>query len=112
MVYRWSSIWHLYFLLTALIAVPQKIPEDTVLIDLQNNDITEIKEDDFKGLSKLYVRNLQMWFSPCIIMHATTPVNTEQTQTSDMLEIKQIKRELYRSEDKAIHGQITFGYIL
>ncbi|XP_075881249.1 asporin [Nelusetta ayraudi] len=38
----------------ALIAVPEKIPEDTVLIDLQNNDITEIKEDDFKGLSKLY----------------------------------------------------------
>ncbi|XP_061582577.1 asporin [Cololabis saira] len=37
-----------------LISVPDKIPEDTVMIDLQNNDITEIKEDDFKGLSKLY----------------------------------------------------------
>nr|XP_043879906.1 asporin [Solea senegalensis] len=37
-----------------LIAVPEKIPEDTVLIDLQNNDITEIKENDFKGLHKLY----------------------------------------------------------
>lgn len=37
-----------------LIAVPEKIPEDTVMIDLQNNDITDIKEDDFKGLSKLY----------------------------------------------------------
>uniref|UniRef100_A0A3Q3WJK5 LRRNT domain-containing protein n=1 Tax=Mola mola TaxID=94237 RepID=A0A3Q3WJK5_MOLML len=36
------------------ISVPEKIPEDTVLIDLQNNDITEIKEDDFKGLHKLY----------------------------------------------------------
>lgn len=37
-----------------LISVPQKIPEDTVMIDLQNNDITEIKEDDFKGLNRLY----------------------------------------------------------
>ncbi|XP_069006425.1 asporin [Embiotoca jacksoni] len=37
-----------------LISIPEKIPEDSVMIDLQNNDITEIKEDDFKGLSKLY----------------------------------------------------------
>ncbi|KAM7421998.1 hypothetical protein PAMA_010195 [Pampus argenteus] len=37
-----------------LISVPEKIPEDTVIIDLQNNDITEIKEDDFKGLHKLH----------------------------------------------------------
>ncbi|KAM6927743.1 asporin [Xenentodon cancila] len=37
-----------------LISVPEKIPEDTVMIDLQNNDITEIKEDDFKGLHKVY----------------------------------------------------------
>uniref|UniRef100_A0A3Q3KSG8 LRRNT domain-containing protein n=2 Tax=Monopterus albus TaxID=43700 RepID=A0A3Q3KSG8_MONAL len=37
-----------------LISVPEKIPEDTIMIDLQNNDITDIKEDDFKGLHKLY----------------------------------------------------------
>ncbi|KAI3369759.1 hypothetical protein L3Q82_024586 [Scortum barcoo] len=36
------------------IAVPEKIPEDTVILDLQNNDITEIKEDDFKGLHRLH----------------------------------------------------------
>ncbi|XP_073324944.1 asporin [Pagrus major] len=36
------------------ISVPEKIPEDTLLLDLQNNDITEIKEDDFKGLNRLY----------------------------------------------------------
>lgn len=45
------------FLKTGLISVPEKIPEDTVMIDLQNNDITEIKEGDFKGLNKLYVRD-------------------------------------------------------
>lgn len=44
------------FLPTGQIAVPEKIPEDIVILDLQNNDITEIKEDDFKGLNKLYVR--------------------------------------------------------
>lgn len=37
-----------------LISVPEKIPADTLMMDLQNNDITEIKEDDFKGLDKLY----------------------------------------------------------
>ncbi|XP_022056357.1 asporin [Acanthochromis polyacanthus] len=37
-----------------LISIPEKIPEDTVMMDLQNNDITEIKEDDFKGLNTLY----------------------------------------------------------
>lgn len=96
---------HLYFPLTALIAVPEKIPVDTVLIDLQNNDIMEIKEDDFKGLNKLHVRNLQMWFSPCIIMHATTPVNTEQTQTSDMLEIKQIKMNFFGPKTQQYMGK-------
>ncbi|KAL1007823.1 hypothetical protein UPYG_G00092120 [Umbra pygmaea] len=36
------------------ISVPEKIPTETLMIDLQNNDITEIKEDDFKGMNKLY----------------------------------------------------------
>ncbi|KAL3058133.1 hypothetical protein OYC64_010337 [Pagothenia borchgrevinki] len=36
------------------ISIPEKIPEDTVILDLQNNDITEIKENDFKGLNKLH----------------------------------------------------------
>ncbi|XP_077582632.1 asporin [Stigmatopora nigra] len=37
-----------------LIGVPGKLPADIVMLDLQNNDISEIKEDDFKGLEKLY----------------------------------------------------------
>ncbi|XP_077429412.1 asporin [Vanacampus margaritifer] len=37
-----------------LISVPAKIPSDILMVDLQNNDITEIKENDFKGLDKLY----------------------------------------------------------
>ncbi|XP_078061454.1 biglycan-like [Mustelus asterias] len=34
--------------------IPANIPKDTSLLDLQNNKITEIKEKDFQGLSKLY----------------------------------------------------------
>ncbi|KAM4609709.1 biglycan a [Polymixia lowei] len=34
--------------------VPYDIPPDTRLLDLQGNQITEIRENDFKGLSNLY----------------------------------------------------------
>ncbi|XP_051028589.1 decorin [Acomys russatus] len=34
--------------------VPRHIPPDTTLLDLQNNKITEIKDDDFKGLKNLH----------------------------------------------------------
>ncbi|XP_053551314.1 biglycan [Bombina bombina] len=37
-----------------LTSVPKNIPKDTTLLDLQNNKITEIKKDDFKGLHQLY----------------------------------------------------------
>ncbi|XP_061085613.1 decorin-like [Conger conger] len=35
-------------------SVPDKIPSDTTLLDLQNNKITEIKENDFKVLKGLH----------------------------------------------------------
>ncbi|XP_006631163.1 asporin [Lepisosteus oculatus] len=35
-------------------SVPNDISTDTLMIDLQNNKITEIKENDFKGMNKLY----------------------------------------------------------
>lgn len=38
--------------------MPSDIPADTLMIDLQNNDITEIKENDLKKLSNLYVREM------------------------------------------------------
>ncbi|CAB1315667.1 unnamed protein product [Coregonus sp. 'balchen'] len=37
-----------------LLSVPENIPADTLMIDLQNNDITEVTEDDFKGINKIY----------------------------------------------------------
>lgn len=36
--------------------VPSNIPPDTRFLDLQNNHITELRENDFKGLTNLYVR--------------------------------------------------------
>ncbi|NP_001279248.1 decorin precursor [Callorhinchus milii] len=35
-------------------SVPENIPADTTLLDLQNNKITEIKENDFKNLRNLH----------------------------------------------------------
>ncbi|KAJ8259873.1 hypothetical protein GJAV_G00174430 [Gymnothorax javanicus] len=35
-------------------SVPKNIPKDALMIDLQNNKITEIKENDFKGVKNLY----------------------------------------------------------
>lgn len=42
----------------SLTAVPKEIPRDTKLLDLQNNRITELKENDFKGLANLYALSL------------------------------------------------------
>lgn len=36
--------------------MPKEISPDTMLLDLQNNDISELRADDFKGLHHLYVR--------------------------------------------------------
>lgn len=41
-----------------LTEVPLGIPSDTRLLDLQNNRITELKENDFRGLTNLYALSL------------------------------------------------------
>ncbi|XP_026189084.1 biglycan b [Mastacembelus armatus] len=42
-----------------LTEVPKNIPRDTKFLDLQNNYITELKENDFKGLTNLYGLSLR-----------------------------------------------------
>ncbi|KAM9344227.1 biglycan b [Pholidichthys leucotaenia] len=42
-----------------LTEVPKNIPPDTKFLDLQNNRITELKENDFKGLANLYGLSLR-----------------------------------------------------
>lgn len=51
----------LYFLVlySGLTEVPRNIPPDTRFLDLQNNQISELRENDFKGLTDLYVRNTE-----------------------------------------------------
>ncbi|XP_072512545.1 biglycan b isoform X1 [Salminus brasiliensis] len=41
-----------------LTEVPKNIPTETKLLDLQNNHISELKENDFKGLANLYALSL------------------------------------------------------
>lgn len=43
--------------------MPKDIPDDATLLDLQNNKITEIKENDFKNLKGLHVSNISNQFS-------------------------------------------------
>ncbi|XP_028308454.1 biglycan b [Gouania willdenowi] len=42
-----------------LTEVPSNIPPDTRFLDLQNNRITELRENDFKGLTHLYGLSLR-----------------------------------------------------
>ncbi|KAF3696947.1 Biglycan Bone/cartilage proteoglycan I PG-S1 Precursor [Channa argus] len=42
-----------------LTEVPKNLPPDTKFLDLQNNQITELKENDFKGLTNLYGLSLR-----------------------------------------------------
>ena len=51
----WLPSLFLLVLSSGLTEVPKNIPRDTKFLDLQNNRITELKEDDFKGLTNLYV---------------------------------------------------------
>lgn len=52
---------------TGLKEVPEDIPSDTTLLDLQNNKITEIKENDFKNLKGLHVRDISLQsVEPCL----------------------------------------------
>lgn len=47
---------------SGLKTIPENIPDDATLLDLQNNKITEIKENDFKNLKGLHVRHVS---PPC-----------------------------------------------
>lgn len=47
---------------SGLSSIPSNIPFDTQMVDLQNNKIKEIKENDFKGLTSLYVRTYALIF--------------------------------------------------
>ncbi|KAM6895212.1 decorin [Xenentodon cancila] len=58
--------------------VPVEIPDDTTLLDLQNNKITEIKEGDFKNLKGLHTLILVNNKITTIHPKAFTPLNKLQ----------------------------------
>nr|XP_020455250.1 decorin [Monopterus albus]XP_020455251.1 decorin [Monopterus albus] len=58
--------------------VPDDIPIDTTLLDLQNNKITEIKENDFKNLKGLHVLILVNNKITVIHAKALSPLNKLQ----------------------------------
>lgn len=95
------------FLPTGLISVPEKIPEDTVILDLQNNDITEIKEDDFKGLHKLHVRET---FTS--LLHITwTPQPLSTNRSKDQACLKLNDNDTNPSHEDKLHEQISSSHI-
>nr|XP_057941337.1 biglycan-like isoform X2 [Doryrhamphus excisus] len=58
--------------------VPSKIPPDTRFLDLQNNHITELREDDFKGLTNLYGLSLRNNYISRVHPKAFAPLKSMQ----------------------------------
>lgn len=62
--------------------MPKEISPDTTLLDLQNNDISELRRDDFKGLQHLYVSEPRpcgaprRWAVPCGCQRDRGPVES------------------------------------
>lgn len=48
-------VFFCFVFITGLEQVPKDLPPDTTLLDLQNNNIKEIKDGDFKNLKDLHV---------------------------------------------------------
>lgn len=58
--------------------VPKNIPPDTKFLDLQNNHITELKENDFKGLTNLYGLSLRNNYISKVHPRAFLPLKNMQ----------------------------------
>lgn len=69
---------------SGLTEVPKNIPTDTKFLDLQNNRITELGENDFKGLINLYVRNT-----------LTPSGHTHNVRSAPLEDVQLIQRSLY-----------------
>ncbi|CAM4565303.1 unnamed protein product [Leuciscus chuanchicus] len=84
--------------------VPEKIPLDTTLLDLQNNKISEIRENDFKGLKSL--QTLIMVNNKITIIHAkafSSLINLERLYLSKNL-LKEVPANIPKSlQELRIH---------
>lgn len=84
--------------------VPEEIPSDTHLLDLQNNKITEIRENDFKGLKELHALILVNNKITVIHAKAFTPlVNLQRLYLSKNM-LKEIPSNIPKSvQELRIH---------
>uniref|UniRef100_A0A8C2A988 Decorin n=1 Tax=Cyprinus carpio TaxID=7962 RepID=A0A8C2A988_CYPCA len=84
--------------------VPEKIPLDTTLLDLQNNKISEIRENDFKGLKGL--QTLILVNNKITIIHAkafSSLINLERLYLSKNL-LKDVPANIPKSlQELRIH---------
>ncbi|KAJ8400893.1 hypothetical protein AAFF_G00392470 [Aldrovandia affinis] len=60
-------------------SMPKKIPTDALMIDLQNNKITEIRENDFKGINNIYALFL--------VNNKITKIHPEAFRNMDKLQL-------------------------
>ncbi|XP_077573890.1 biglycan b [Stigmatopora nigra] len=58
--------------------VPKNIPPDTRFLDLQNNHLTELRENDFKGLTNLYGLSLRNNYISKVHPKAFLPLQSMQ----------------------------------
>ncbi|KAK7886132.1 hypothetical protein WMY93_025753 [Mugilogobius chulae] len=89
--------------------VPEDIPDDTSLLDLQNNKITEIKENDFKNLKGLHALILVNNKITVIHAKALTPLSKLQRLYLSKNMLKDVPTNMPKSlQELRIHeNQIT-----
>jgi len=90
-------------------AVPEDIPEDTTLLDLQNNKISEIKEGDFKHLKGLHALILVNNKLTTIHAKAFTPLTKLQRLYLSKNQLKDVPANMPKSlQELRIHeNEIT-----
>lgn len=94
-----------YMLCSGLTSVPLNIPTDTKLLDLQNNRITELKENDFKGLSNLYVSNANKTHSERNVMQVE--ISRKDLTQRLMNFIHMLYGQIYRWRGKYVGEKMT-----
>lgn len=89
---------------SGLKVVPEDIPDDTTLLDLQNNKITEIKENDFKNLKGLHVRDISLPSVQLLVCVFLKLCNVLCNHSTNPLKIPHEKHLVFK-QDEFIIGQ-------
>lgn len=93
---------------SGLKAVPEDIPDDTTLLDLQNNKITEIRENDFKNLKGLHVRDDSLP-SVQLVVCVFLLCNVLCNQSTNPLKIPHEKHLVFKQESFIIRQFLIYS---